>query len=96
MRNRKPSRAAQRALECRLGVTPESAPKPERAPVLHVPKHFALPAFEHNAREVETLRQLAFGRILRLASRPYQPGDELQYERARRAFLSTFETWRCM
>ena len=35
--------------------------------------------------------ELALGRILRLASRPEQPGDIEEYERCRSIILNTFE-----
>ena len=37
---------------------------------------------------VEVTMQLALGRIFRLLSRPYQPGDVSQYEAARAAVLA--------
>ncbi len=33
--------------------------------------------------------ELALGRILRMASRPTQPGDNAEYERCRRIILDT-------
>lgn len=36
-------------------------------------------------------RELAIGRIFRLASRPAQPGDVELYADARHAFLATFD-----
>lgn len=41
-----------------------------------------------DAKELEAAKQLAFGRIMRLASRPTQPGDIADYERCR-AILMT-------
>lgn len=35
--------------------------------------------------------QLAFGRILRLASRPYRPGDRDEYERCRAIILDELD-----
>lgn len=42
------------------------------------------------AEEKDAIRARALGRIFRLASRPEQPGDAEEYERAKRAFLATY------
>ncbi len=43
------------------------------------------------SEERDAVRQLALGRIFRLLSRPYEPGDERLYADARAALLATAE-----
>lgn len=41
-----------------------------------------------DAMELEAAKKLAFGRIMRMASRPTQPGDVEEYERCRRIIMT--------
>jgi hypothetical protein len=44
-----------------------------------------------DAREAGVVGRMAIGRLLRLMSRPYQPGDELEYGAARVALMEASE-----
>ena len=41
--------------------------------------------------ERDAIMRRAMGRIFRLGSRPFQAGDDVQYEAARRAFLAAYD-----